>query len=80
MFRWTYLNFWFARSRLRRGPKVDPKLKDLTQLHHIRKKIKEYRTVFESSPITETFTNAIHSKKPKLKKRFKLDEAKLNKV
>ena len=38
-----HLNFYFSRSRLRRGPLIDPKLKDLTTTHAIKKKIKEYR-------------------------------------
>lgn len=51
-----HLNFWFSRSRLRRGPVIDPKLKDLTTTHAIKKKIKEYRAEFETTDLNQTFT------------------------
>ena len=41
-----YLNFWFSRSRLRRGPLIDPKLKNLTSTHDMKKQIREYRQEF----------------------------------
>jgi len=75
-----YLNFWFSRSRLRRGPEIDPKLKDLTTTHAIKKKIKEYRKEFEISNITETFSDVFKQKKPVFGRRFKIDTVKLNKV
>ena len=65
--------YWFARSRLRRGPKIDPKLKNLASHHAFQKQIKEYRREFETSDLTETFSEVINTKKPILKKRFKID-------
>lgn len=72
--------YCFARSRLRKGPDIDPKLKNLGSLYDIKKKVKEYRQEFETTKLNETFTDAINTKKPVLKKRFKIDEAKLSKV
>ena len=38
-----FFRAFFSRSRLRRGPKIDPKLKDYTKMHKIQKQIKQYR-------------------------------------
>lgn len=35
----TFLHYWFSRSRLRKGPVIDPKLKDFTQTYDIQKQI-----------------------------------------
>ena len=75
-----YLCFNFGRSRLRRGPKIDAKLKNLAQTYQGKKQIKQYREEFETSHLSETFTQSIKHPKPRLKKRFKIDETKLTKV
>ena len=74
------ITYWFSRSRLRRGPKFDPKLKNYSQLYNVKKQVKAYRQEFETSNIQESFTDVMKTKKPKLSKRFKIDEAKLSRV
>lgn len=74
------LNFWFSRSRLRRGPILEESLKDLTRNQEIQNQMKEAREEFEKSDLTETFSDVLKEEKPRLKRRFKVDTVKLNKV
>lgn len=76
----SLISFWFSRSRLRRGPKIDPKLKNLSGMYNIKKQIKQYRQEFETTDLEGTFADVMKTKKPTLKKRFKIDEAELSKV
>lgn len=57
--------FWFSRSRLRRGPKIDPKLKDYSSTYDIKKQINEHRKSFERST-RQTFSEVLADPKPKL--------------
>lgn len=46
------IGFWFTRSRLRKGPTIDPKLKNLSSTHAIKKQIRQYRQEYETSELT----------------------------